>query len=127
MKQFLRTTCLQLARGTSVLYRATYSVLNRNKHAQLLSFRKDKSCQKQGNAISAQKRGLYCLLLIAREKNSQTFQSSCCLVLKKSFHLERKIFILTASRSFYGLLPSKAIQMCYFCIDCEVQQKGLRS
>lgn len=121
MKRFLRTTCLQLVRRTSMLYRDTLSLLSRNKHAQLLSFRKDKSCQSQGNAISAQKRGLYCLLLIARKKNSQTFQSSCCLVLKDSFHLERKIFILTASRSFYGMLPSKAIQMCYLCIDCVVR------
>lgn len=120
MKQFLRTTCLQLACGTSVLCGDTHSQLNRKKHAQLLSFRKDKSCQSKGDAISAQKRGLYCLLLIARQKNSQTFQSSSCLVLKNSFHLERKIFILTASRSFYGLLPSKAIQMCYFYIDCVV-------
>lgn len=38
-------------------------------------------------------KGLYCLLLIARKKNPQTFQSSCCLVLKNSFGLERKISI----------------------------------
>lgn len=50
LKQFLRGRCLQLACGTSVLYRGTCSLRSRKKHAQLLSFRKDKSCQSQGTA-----------------------------------------------------------------------------